>query len=335
MVTKADIEKLCGVMERMYIPQSTKSPKTWSPRASRCRQDRDETTLFVIHAMKRSGHHGFIQWLAHHFRDVVYLNNPDLTQNPWKSFNYYETIVQGVPKMTAARCVFVGPKLEKRFYPSWPDGIEERKKEVLIVSYEDTDLEKAHLAGAEVSEYVGEFDKIVRILVLRDPFNMMASRIRCAQKVTHFQEPDCKPVELWKQHAREFLGITNYLRKQGTHDGCKSVSCKKINYLAWHSSPEYRGKLAKSFCIKWTDKGLNKVADFNLGSSFDGLAPDAQKMSVVSRWRSFLKPNRLRELVSWRTSEEEYLSLFSGSQESASDNEVVELTEKIFLSRTE
>jgi len=79
--------------------------------------------------------------------------------------------------------------------------------------------------------------------------------------------------DLWFQHAREFLGETNYLPHLVT-----------IVFNRWFSDINYRVEIAERLRIPFDDD-LIDIVDFN-GSSFDGMRfqDDAQKWyDVVSR----------------------------------------------------
>lgn len=146
------------------------------------------------------------------------------------------------------------------------------------------------------------------VLVLRDPFNMFASRYRLFKRVNSIRrldghseltpsDPTSAGIEIswygncaasrWKQHAREFLDITNILQNK---------VC--INYNRWFQSREYRRSIALDLGIKFSDAKLNFVPNYGLGSSFDVRARngEAQKMGVLSRWEGYKRDNLFKEI---------------------------------------
>jgi hypothetical protein len=128
--------------------------------------------------------------------------------------------------------------------------------------------------------FVGPSARRLDILILRDPFNLFASRER--SRVAHVSVRTA--VRIWKQHAREFLGKRRYLDRQRI----------SISYNAWVSEPSYRRRLARELGLRFTDTGFRSISYFAPASSFDGRAfhARADKMRVLHRWRHFLhEPN--------------------------------------------
>lgn len=106
------------------------------------------------------------------------------------------------------------------------------------------------------------------ILLLRDPLNMFASRIRMnnGMHVVYGKERSDlyfqNSIELWKSHAREFLGHTNLLPG---HVG--------VYYDRWVVDAAYRAAIAARLRLVPDEGALNRVAVEGGGSSFEGLSP--------------------------------------------------------------
>ncbi len=126
-----------------------------------------------------------------------------------------------------------------------------------LISLEDKDLIK-YKAKHEVQH----------ILLLRDPFNWMASRI-----TRHFNFPK---MDLWVQYAREFCGETNYLADK---------VC--INYNRWFVSESYRREIAQQLNMDYSEETINRIPKFGR-SSFDQMEfqHSAGEMAVLNRWQS-------------------------------------------------
>ena len=127
------------------------------------------------------------------------------------------------------------------------------------------------------------------ILLIRDPFNLFASRISMGQgghKSFFKRRPEeyfRASIALWKQHAREFLGDTNHLPG---HVG--------IFYDRWLVDAEYRREVAAGLGITPDEGALNVVAREGGGSSFEGLSPlgaDAVQRRL-SRYQQLTGENR-------------------------------------------
>lgn len=133
------------------------------------------------------------------------------------------------------------------------------------------------------------------VLILRDPFNLIASRIKSNN--LRVKNPNRTVVELWIAYAKEYLGETNFLKNNKV--------C--INYNQWFSDVEYRKYLASLLDVEFSDAGINDVKSQGGGSSFEGQELDGQatKMQVLDRWESFADDSLFqkwlnnRELISY------------------------------------
>ena len=230
-----------------------------------------------IFGMRRSGHHAVAIWLAHHFphRSVHFMNDVVPFKDP---FTHH---VNTRPTTKKGDC-FVDR--------SENDIAGERslQKKCLMYNYEDFYLPR--LATNDLlprkEQLVGNSDREFDVLVLRDPFNLAASRTRFRKgrwPVNWFSST----VELWLDYAKEYLGHTNYLRH-------KIV----INYNKWFSDATYRKQLSHQIGLEFSDKGLNRVSGSGKGSSWDGMRDDrnAQKMKVLDRWHSVIHDSEFRSL---------------------------------------
>jgi hypothetical protein len=137
-----------------------------------------------------------------------------------------------------------------------------------VVNFEDQEF---RIEPIPHEKQIGRFDKRRRILVLRDPFNMFASRIKLFGK----NNID-KWVQLWKQHARSVVDHVS------TFDF--------VDYNRWFENKTYRNELADRFHLSKADAYLNRVATKANGSSFDGTAYDGkgQSMKIGERWKQML-----------------------------------------------
>jgi hypothetical protein len=141
-----------------------------------------------------------------------------------------------------------------------------------LISIEDHELTVMPLKDATVP--------IIHILIIRDPVNMFASRIRKAWRVDSPAYPRSynpvmeRAVRLWKTYAREFLGHTNILQPK---------LC--ISYNAWHTSATYRHTVADQLGLSFDDSAFERVPRIGGGSSFDGTTfnDSGSQMNVLNR----------------------------------------------------
>jgi hypothetical protein len=96
-------------------------------------------------------------------------------------------------------------------------------------------------------------------------------------------------LRIWKQHAREFLGIRRYLNNPTV----------VINYNAWTSDPAYRRTIAARLGLIFTDAGADVAPAFGPKSAF---APEATRWpGMLRRWRHYADDRYYRGLFDRET----------------------------------
>ncbi|MEM6256649.1 MAG: hypothetical protein AAF821_27415 [Cyanobacteria bacterium P01_D01_bin.156] len=213
-----------------------------------------------FHGMARSGNHAVIDWII------------NMSPNP---VDYWNNV---------AKC----PR--KLFF---------RQKKILLRSHEnrslaeinDNFLEKNH------DNYFGRSRKRFNILLIRDPFNLFASRLKQVRnqgfkesttgflmghpKYKYGQSKPSEFVGVWKEHAREFLGITSYLNHPKV----------LVNYNKWVTDRNHRMKCASDLNLPYQEKTISRVVGQDgagAGSSFDkyDFSGRASDMKVFERWKA-------------------------------------------------
>jgi len=218
--------------------------------------------------LKRSGNHAIINWIRkQHHGEVWHLNKIPVKRNP------YRFLYEHYPK----------EKLKQEAKGNFT------KKDCLIYSYEDHALEQITNKGFESKAelYLGKSASKYDLLILRDPFNLLASRFK--KGYIKVKCPDITLVELWISYAKEYLGETNLLKS-------KKIC---VNYNQWFSDVNYRRQLAEQLNVKFSDAGFNDVKGQGGGSSFDGLTfrGKAAEMDVLNRWKVFADDPQYRKLI--------------------------------------
>jgi len=203
---------------------------------------------FKIFGLKRSGNHAIINWIAGHFGsgEVCFLNN--LKGDYLKSF-----------KKPSHR-------MDSDVYISDIEYLNDTR--CYIESYEDLDPEFSDDS----------------IIIIRDPFNLLASRIKLKSKKPNWGiDTSCVFREKLRKYFR--LAITN---KQ-----------KIINYNFWFSDIDYRKEVSSILGLEFSDKNLEQITNFGRGSSFSGIEFDgkAQLMNVLSRWKCIKEHQDFIELI--------------------------------------
>jgi hypothetical protein len=240
-----------------------------------------------IFAQRRSGHHAIINWIRYQLgRRHYFLNDCRASENPFTGAQLNGSLVHGIfgqHRVMRLAC-------EARGWFTY--------KGVLLYNYEEYDIRRAdrempaHIETGWIGRSVSRHD----VLIVRDPFNLLASKLRWAYG--RKQTPS-KPavsglsdaMELWKVYAREYLGESAHLRNR---------IC--ISYNDWFASRDYRDETARRLGMVNQDVGVEEVAKWGptvWGDSFDGLRYEgrAQKMKVLERWREFEADPVYRRLV--------------------------------------
>lgn len=148
-----------------------------------------------------------------------------------------------------------------------------------ITNYEDYPIQEA-------LEHIGSEGKI--LLILRDPYNMFASRLR-SKFLTEEGRISPRIIHRWKDHATEFLRHSEQI------DDHRLIS---ISFNMWIKDKEYRDNIAKQIGFTNTDKGINILSQFGQGSSFDGndYQDKANKMDLQNRHKQVMHETIFRQL---------------------------------------
>jgi len=236
----------------------------------------NEKEIRVV-GMQRSGNHPIIDWIMSMCDEPSCYLNFVKEKNPFTSCVPQETTLKGM---------------------SFSD-IELINKKCLVYSFEDEFLRNL----PKRYKGIGKSKKMFNILVLRDPYNLFASRLKRRNNRIKFDNEKQKRliINMWKEHAKEFLNESGYLNNK--------IS---INFNKWFLDEKYRKEIAKKMKLKYNDESLDRVSDVGAGSSFDCFDYDykAKEMKVLERWKYYNNNNF-------------YNSLFD-------DNKLIELSDKIF-----
>lgn len=251
---------------------------------------------FKFIGLSRSGNHAIINWIIEQINgSYCFLNCTEPKYNPFTSARPLNdegiTYTSNIPDFN----------LEQEQSGNFS------KKDYLLYSHEDCFLGSVNhrLFQQNKQEWIGETENSKNILILRDPFNLFASRIKANLLLGHHTH-GARPIsfkilkKIYKQHAKEFLGKKNNLKNK-----------VPINYNHWVQNEEYRKSIAEELKIPFSDKGFEQVSNVAGGSSFDGveLSGNANRMKLHDRWKNY-------------EHDESYWELF--------DDELVDLASEIF-----
>ncbi len=236
--------------------------------------------------LRRSGNHAVINWILKQLSENhVFINCCRTTNNPYRDVYRDQILKQNNPERRGIRYENLQWwKEESRGNLSF--------KECLIYSFEDQEISriKNSIVDRKHDLFLGKSRQRYDVIVMRDPFNLMASRIQASKswkgdkQQFDFLKVYSKKLsvsDLWISYAKECLGETTYLENH------KVV----INYNLWFSDIEYRKRLANQLGLTFSDAGLYEVSEAGGGSSFEKRKLDgkAEKMKVLNRWEDFIE----------------------------------------------
>ena len=244
--------------------------------------------------LRRTGNHAIMNWIRKQQKgEVFFINNALINVNPFR--NVYENQLRKAkdPSIDGWRSENI-----ERWRREAPGDF--MLKDCLVYSYEDQPLEKLcdHSFEKKHDIYLGKSKARYDLIILRDPFNLFASRLRASRRNnTEAGYIDFMKVksrahslpQLWVDYAREYLGETQYLQNIRV----------PVNYNQWVIDIHYRRQIAEALDLEFTDSGMDDVMTNGGGSSFEGteLQGKASKMAVLERWKNFQNDPEFKALI--------------------------------------
>ncbi len=151
------------------------------------------------------------------------------------------------------------------------DNFYDSDKKVVVELYEDKKLKLCN----ELSDKRTVINNI-NVLILRDPLNWLASRIKHEEKYRSGKMKITNELlQLWIEYANEYMGYTNVM---GNEKIC-------INYVNFVVNEKYRRETCEKLKIKYFIP--KTILPFNKGSSFSGLIMESPNM-YINRYKLFL-----------------------------------------------
>jgi hypothetical protein len=201
--------------------------------------------------MRRGGQHGVINWICSQIKPSLHINDCSLQDGDLICMAPYKYIK--------------GEKKRIQMDPTemiYPDDYS-----VCLFNFEDQPITETLETFLEWSERVLPFEFVTKIVLVRDPLNLFASR----SKDERIKMGIDKAKTLYKSHLKMAMN---------------SPSCLGINFNKWFLDEKYRKALAARLNIPFTDEGLNDII-WPGKSTFDGLRFDgrAQEMKILERWK--------------------------------------------------
>jgi hypothetical protein len=233
----------------------------------------------------RSGHHAIISWIMKQQEGPsLFVNNVfEKSKVEFEKFSVYNEEEEDV---------------------IWNGGLSNLRS-AYIFNMEDAPIERSDdLIGRNKKMiFNGNSKNIFSVVILRDPFNLFASRIKKYRKLLDSEHDSGKTIasyignvgwadndsaNMWINYADAYLGDRQLDNKT-----------IYILYNKWVLDLEYRKKVSEVVGDRFNDSGINITSKFGDGSSFDDFSykKSAQEMDVFNRWMEF-------------RNDKEYLNLF-------------------------
>ncbi|MGP1383520.1 MAG: hypothetical protein ACTS2F_08155 [Thainema sp.] len=245
--------------------------------------------------LRRSGNHGIVNWICKQSpENHVFINHCRVKDNPYRNVYRDQIFLQKNSGLKGWRCENINwwkQESQGNFSP----------KDCLIYSYEDQEISRVSHPSFEYKHdlYLGKSKVRFDVIIIRDPFNLIASRIKGNIVRENARNFDLLKVysktinlpEMWLAYAKECLGETNYLNNH------KVI----IRYNSWFSDESYRQSIAEQMGLDFSDAGFDEVVRAGgIGSSFDGtdFSGKASEMEVLTRWKHLVDNSLFREMIS-------------------------------------
>ena len=212
-------------------------------------------TLWIITGMRRSGIHAVVNWI----KAAI-----DTTGEPHVLLN------------NVRLSVLNGKDSNSIFSQNFASS--DSPKEHVLIVYEDKRLRR--VSDSPLLRHIGA-DERKQMVVLRDPYNLAASRLQRTRR-RHSRDTNPRRVsELWPGHAK--------------HD----ETWTRCVYNRWFLDESYREQLATELGLPTCPPFPNQIARAGHGSSFDGVRYDGRvsEMPVLDRWRTFVEDPEFQQYV--------------------------------------
>ena len=225
--------------------------------------------------LRRSGNHAVIAWIVSLFEGPV---------------GYFNDLNHSAPT-TSDTCSSPLPGFDE----SKQAGAGTLPKRLCLCSFEDANLD-SDSRPIPPTQLFGNSSRRLNIILLRDPYNMLASRLRIfrdradtplsREMLVHQGTPI---MDLWTRYAIEFLGRSNHF------DG----ETLPINYNRWVFDQNYRRDICEMLGGEYSEETLPFVPRNGFGSSFEnsGQARLLNRIGLLHRWRHYKDDPVFRELT--------------------------------------
>lgn len=171
-----------------------------------------------------------------------------------------------------------------------------------IISFEDYHAEEigSYLQDVESQRPLATGAVLKNVLILRDPFNQLASKMANPKIGLRLELKDW-PAH-WMSHAQLYLNPPSWIKE----------SLVAINYNQWLTNENYRKLKAEELQLEFTDKGFEHLVNFTWGHSSFGSNDNQEEHPQLSRWRQFEENTEYSRLLEYPQLKEMAGDIFDG-----------------------
>ena len=238
--------------------------------------------------LMRSGNHAILNWIFELFHEkrACFLNC--VSHGDQDPFSHCDDLISRG----------FSPHLNREELQTAP-------KDLLLYSYEDHESRMRDASqsfvdsvfdsdfDARKESYFGSSERQIDLLILRDPFNFFASRLKILNHLPGVKDPDWI-AESWKELARTAL----QWREKRSPDQIF------VSYNQWFDGESYRKEISSHLDITHDEMSMEYVLPFGGGSSFDKEVyrhPRITPRMMLRKWTKFFDPRKYLQLgYYWR-----------------------------------
>ena len=225
--------------------------------------------VYLVMAMKRSGHHALINWICTQNGNITHFNN---VVSGWEHGNFNTSL-------HAAKTYGVGHDL--------------------CINIEDFDIDDYKKFNFSSFKEVEKGINFYPIVFIRDFKNWIASSLKRRDANGVYRDvyealdndyindrKDKKPsrIKLWSKQINLFdVNPHNLIL---------------VSYPQWVQHISYREKIANKLNLNFTDGGYEHVSTFGKGSSFDGTSiTNINKLDILNRYKVYENDEEFNDLL--------------------------------------
>jgi hypothetical protein len=277
--------------------------------------------IYVISGLARSGNHLFISWLISGLKKmnkpIFYLNNIkgyEFSNNKALQRKLY-SFGDNRSKEKLDANIYQSLATRKQYHLHCLKKLQ--TKPILIITFENKSKEYIDIVSQILSKFC---DKLIKVMVLRDVFNFIASRIKSEEEILKILNISAEELERLKAKRKDNLSKEEFSPKiadeldkfsgPGTDrlsiywwlnnlEAMNDKTWNIFNYNLFISEESFRKKLASDLNILYESTLLtkNKFGLTGQGTSFTQHIGTSKEENYLDRWKEYKENPLMSELL--------------------------------------